>query len=143
VQISKVTVAVNIPAEIASLGNLQINGVSVSGDIVSGIDMGSLSAGNAKSITFEGRTQTITAQANKQAVSTVTIPAGSESDSISISLNPIQSGTKTASASVSSSVSAASTGFWGFVKRWYLWILAALVLVFLFVVVFRRLSSNT
>lgn len=137
-QIGDASVSVNIPAEITSLGNLQINGAQVSGDIVSGVSIGSLSPGSAKSITFEGKTQIISAFATKQATATVNVSGGSQSDSISINLNPAQN----VAASVSASVAATSSGFWGFLKRWYLWILVALVLIFLFIVVFRRLSSN-
>jgi hypothetical protein len=36
----------------------------------------------------------------------------------------------------------AASGFSVFLKRWYLWILGALVLIFLFVAVFKRLSSE-
>jgi len=135
-QIDNVNVSANIPNDITSLGNLQINGVNVSGDIVAGISVGSLSPGSSKQITFEGKTQTISAQANKQATAIVNIPGASQSDFVSINLNPAQSAT----ASVSSS--AGASGFWAFLKRWYLWILVGIVLIFLFVVVFRRLSSN-
>lgn len=44
-------------------------------------------------------------------------------------------------APVSESVSE-STGFMGFLKRWYLWILGILILIFLFVIVFKRFSSE-
>jgi hypothetical protein len=136
-QVNNVNISANIPNEVTSLGNLQINGVLVSGDIVSGVSIGSLTPGGAKSITFEGKTQTISTQATEQAVATSNVSTGpAQSDSVSINLIPSQA----AAASVSSTQS--TSGFWAFLKRWYLWILVALVLIFLFVVVFRRLSSN-
>lgn len=60
-----------------------------------------------------------------------------QSDSVTMNPNPAQ----VQSAAAVSSVEAVS-GFWPFLKRWYLWILVLLVLIFLFIVVFRRLSSN-
>ena len=136
-QIDNVSISTNIPTEISSLGNLQINGVVLSGDIVSGINIGSLSPTNTKSITFEGKTQNLSAVATKQAIVTSNVSAVTQSDSISITLDPTQ-------AVVAAAVSSAPTtsGFWGFLKHWYLWIFAALVLISLFIIVFRRLSSN-
>jgi len=138
-QINNVDVSANIPSEISSLGNLQLNGVPVSGDIVSGINIGSLAPTSTKSITFEGKTQTISSSSTKQATATSNIsgdPKGAlQSDSVSIILNPIQ-----ATAAVSATPT--TSGFWEFLKHWYLWILGALVLIFLFFVVFKRISSE-
>jgi hypothetical protein len=139
-QANNVNVSANIPSEISSLGNLQINGVQVSGDIVSGINIGSLALGSAKTITFEGKTQTISGTgeypASKQALVTANVSGILQSDSVSINLNP------GLAAVASASSSQGTSGFWAFLKRWYLWILVGLVLIFLFIVVFRRLSSN-
>jgi hypothetical protein len=135
-QVDNINVLANIPSEISLLGNLQINGVPFTGDIVSGINIGSLPAGTGKSITFEGKTQALSTQATEQATETV----GGQINSVSISFNP-SLGTAAVS-SVSNSQATSTNGFWEFLKRWYLWIIAAIVLIFLFVIVFRRLSSN-
>lgn len=137
-QADNVNVSASIPAEISSIGNLKINDISVAGDIVFGIDIGSLAIGNAKSITFEGKIKTISTQVIKQATAKANVSGLSAqfSDSLEINLNPEER----AGASVLSS--SASPDFWSFLKRWYLWILVGLVLIFLFVVVFRRLSNN-
>lgn len=141
VQIENVNVAANIPSEITSLGNLQINGVLVSGDIISGVNIGALSPGNAKSITFEGKSGAIASQITKQAMATVSAAEYSpQSDSVSLILSTVQAGSGIAPASV---VSSPATGFWDFIKKWYLWILVGLVLIFLFIIVFRRLSNNS
>ncbi len=137
-QVNNVLVSINMPAEVTSLGNVQINGVPVSGDIVSGINIGSITASTAKSVTFEGRTQTIPTAVDKQATATVDISGAGQSDSIAISFIP--GNNPQGSSAAVSSVQAAS-GFWAFLKKWYLWILVALVLIFLFIIVFRRLSS--
>ena len=134
-QVDNVNISSNIPSEISSLGDLKLNGVLVSGDIVSGINIGSIAPSATKLITFEGKTQTISASATKQATATSNVSGATQSDSISINLTPTV---------VAAAVSAAPVtgGFWGFLKKWYLWILGALVLVFLFIVVFKRFSSD-
>lgn len=134
-QVDDVIMSVNIPIEISYLGNVKVNDIAVSGDIVAGISIGSLAAGTAKSITFEGRTQSFAAQGQKQATATAKVGEVAQSDFTSIDLNP----TIQPSAEPKNPV---SSGFVNFLKRWYLWILVGLVLIFLFAVVFRRLSSN-
>ncbi len=131
-QIDNINVSVNIPSEIASLGNLQINNVPISGDIVSGINIGSLSATSTKSITFEGKAQTILMASTKQAVAKSNVLGSEKTDSISISFV-----TEKATASVSSS----GLNFSEFLRRWYMWLLAGLVLLIVVIVVFRRFSS--
>lgn len=137
-QIDNVNVSANIPGQITSIGNLKVNSVVLAGDIISGVNIGSISAGSSKSVTFEGKTQTFSAQAdNQQATANININGVTQSDSLTISFNPANnSGT----ASVASTQT--TSGFMDFLKKWYLWILVGLVLIFLFIVVFRRLSNN-
>lgn len=136
-ELNNVNISANIPTEISSLGNLQLNGVLVSGDIVSGINVGSISPATTKLLTFEGKTETISAESTKQATATTTISGATKSDSVSINFNASQA---TAPAAVSKAQTA--TGFMGFLGRWYMWILGGLVLIFLFIVVFKRFSSE-
>jgi len=132
-----VIVSANIPSEISYLGNLQLDGVTISGDIVSGVDIGSIASANTKSITFEGRTQAISTTATKQATVTSNNSGATQSDSISINFVSDQ-----AAAAAAVSKSETTTGFLGFLKHWYLWILVGLILVFLFIVVYKRFSSD-
>ena len=134
-QVDNVTFSANIPSEISSLGNLQLNGIQVSGDVVSGVNIGSIAPAANKTITFEGKTGTISENGTKQGTVTTNISGATQSDSISIGFNP-----SVVPAAVSNAP--ATSGFWSFLSRWYLWILSAIVLIFLFVVIFKRLSSN-
>lgn len=134
-QIDNINVSANIPSEISSIQNLQLNGVPISGNIASGINIGSLIPAGVKSITFEGKAQTISGALTKQVTVTSNISGKTQSDSISMNLTP-----DIAVASVSGA--AATTGFWGFLTHWYLWILGAFILVVLFIIVFKRLSSE-
>lgn len=132
-QVDNVSVSANIPAEVSSLGNLKLNGEQVSGDIASGVNIGSLPPASTRLLTLEGKTQTISATSTKQAVAMIS--GSAQSDSVSITFNPSQE-----AASVSSAPAAFSLS--SFLKRWYMWIIAGLVVVILFFVVFKRLSSN-
>ncbi|MFA5948279.1 MAG: hypothetical protein WC806_04920 [Candidatus Gracilibacteria bacterium] len=136
-QADNVSVSANIPSEVSSLGNLQVNGITVSGDIVSGINIGSVAPSTTKLVTFEGKTQSIPAVSTKSAYATIGNSNPAQTDSVSINF--------TASPAVTASVSSVpeASGFWGFLKRWYLWILVGLTLIFLFVIVYRRISSTT
>jgi len=138
-QIDNVNISANIPNEISSLGNLQLDKVPISGDIVSGINIGSVAPSITKSITFEGKNQTILEAGTKQAVATINVSGAMQSDSVSIDFNTSKTPSQTAAAVSSAPV---TSGFWGFLGRWYLWILGGLVLIFLFVVVYRRFSSD-
>jgi uncharacterized repeat protein (TIGR01451 family) len=135
-QIENVIVSVNIPSEISYLGNIKIDDVAISGDIVSGINAGSVQAMGKKSITFEGKTQAFSIQEQKQASAFINSVEPHQSDSISINFDANQSN----SAAISSAP--ASEGIMGFLKRWFMWIIAGIVLISLFVVVFKRLSNN-
>jgi hypothetical protein len=134
--IDNVNVSANIPSEITSLGNLQVNGAATSGDVVAGVNIGSLTSGTAKTITFEGKTQSFTASESKQATATAKVGSASQSDSLTINLS-------SSNQPAGETSNKAGSGLLGFLKKWYLWILVAVVLIFLFVVVFRRLSSSS
>ena len=135
-QADNVTASVNIPSEISYLGNLEIDGVAISGDIVSGIEIGSVQPMAKKTITFEGKTQIF--EINDQQKATASISSGqiSQSDSISIIFDNSISNT----AGITSNT--ASEGIMGFLERWGLWIIAGAILVGLFMVIFKRLSGN-
>jgi len=135
VQADNITISSNIPTEITSLGNLQVNGVPITGDIVTGVNIGSIAPATSKTVTFEGKTQTISANATKQASAATTISGVTQSDTVSLNLVP-----GLAAASVTGAQ--AVPGLWEFLGRWYLWILGALILIFLFVMIYRRLSSE-
>jgi len=133
-QVNGINVSANLPNEIGYLGNLKVNDVSVAGDIVSGVDAGSLAPGTTKVVTFEGKTQALNIEASKLGTASITSGGATQSDTVTINLNPGQAAAISSAPPVS--------GFWEFLKRWYLWILVILVLIFLFIVIFRRLSSN-
>lgn len=136
IQVDNVNISASMPGEITLLGNLKVNDVLTDGDIISGVNIGLLAAGITKAITFEGKTGTFDANLQKQAIVTVNSGGASQTDTIMINFNPSQQQT----AAVSSA--SEDSSFVKFLKRWYLWILIAVALAFLFIVVFRRFSTN-
>ena len=130
-----VIVFAEIPTQVTSLGNLEIDGVLMARDIISGVNIGGLEAGSSKTLTFEGNTQFFAVQKVEPAVIKAEADNLAGDDFIDIDFNPALAG----SAAISEGTDSA---FWEFVKRWYLWILVGVVLIFLFIVVFRRLSTN-
>ena len=130
-----VIISANIPAEVNLFGNLKIDDIAVNGDIVSGINVSSIPANGSKAITFEGKTQAFTTTGDKQAAINISANGSNQTDKLTINFNPTNQ-----LAAVSSP--SAGSGFIEFLKRWYLWILVAVVMIFLFIVIFRRLSSN-
>jgi hypothetical protein len=134
-QVDNAVISTNIPGEIFSVGNLQIAGTPVSGDIVSGVNVGSIPQSVTKAITFEGKTQNAIVSSAKQGVATITASGATQSDAVSINFNSNQSVAAVAGASTTS-------GFWEFLKKWYIWMAVGLVLILLFIVIFKRLSSE-
>jgi uncharacterized protein YcfL len=137
-QVANAKVSANIPAEIASLGDLKLDNVSLSGDIVNGIEIGSIGPKTSKILTFEGRTQTISENSTKQAIVTINIADISQTDTLSINFIPTQSDNNAAAIS---SVGEPS-GFMEFLKKWYMWIIAAIIIVFMFIGIYKRFSSE-
>jgi len=135
-QIDGVIVSAEIPNEISYLGNLKVDDIAISGDIVSGIEIGSVQAMSQKTITFEGKTQTFAIQETKNAIAFINFVESLQSDSIFLNFDSTQVNL----AGISSN--SWQTSLWQFLKRWYMWILAGIVMVFLFSVVFKRISSN-
>ena len=136
--INNLTIKANIPQEVALVGNLKIDGQPASGDIISGVAT-SLLANSQKQISFDGKTQMFSVAGSKQATLTASFAdKQQQTDSLTINFNTSEQEKITTTTESAS----ADNAFVEFLKRWYLWILVAIILVFLFIVIFRRLSQN-
>jgi hypothetical protein len=135
-----VIVSVNIPSEILYLGNLKVDGVPVEGDIVAGIEIGSITNNGKKNITFEGKTEAFEYRGQRTASAFINSAQTPKSDIVTINF-------KNALVSTESSASIISApslfGITGFIKKWYMWIIAGGILILLFAIIFKRLSSDT
>lgn len=135
-QVNENVIAVNIPNEISYLGNLKVDDVAISGDIVSGVNIGSIQAMQKKTITFEGKTQSFETQEEKQASVFINLAEPQQSDSVSISFDSTQNNHV-------AELSQAEIFDWVyFIKKWFMWIVAGIVLIFLFTIIFKRISGN-
>lgn len=137
--INNVLLRADIPGEIASITEVKIDGMASSGNITSSINIGNFPPNMSKIITFTGKTLSPITQASTKQITGIAVSGAlSSSDSLAINFQPTIAGDVTASLESS----AESSPFVEFFKRWYIWILIAIVLIFLFFVIFRRLSSN-
>ena len=135
--IDDVIVRVDIPEEIIGVSEIKINGTVFNGNITSSINIGSFPPNISKLITFSGKTLSpITQDSTKQITGIAVSGVLSSSDSLAINFQPTIAG------AINTTASLESSPFAEFFKRWYIWILMAFVLIFLFFVIFRRLSSN-
>lgn len=134
-EVKDVLVKADIPTEISTISDAKIDGVVSSENITSGIDLGNLSANYSKIITFSAKAEDlITEPQVKQIMGIASSGSLSGSDSLAVNFKGTIAGASTASLE--------SSSFTKFLKRWYLWILIAIVLIFVFIVIFRRLSTN-
>src|SRR3989338_2825016 len=123
-------VSADLTNNIAYTGNLTIDAAAAAGSVVSGIDLGSLAANTSKAIYFTGTIQSQNSQA-VQVIASTSSQNMSDSDFFTVN---ITGGTATAAVS--------DSPFIEFIKAWYLWIIIIGVLIALFVIIFRRLSTN-
>lgn len=137
-QADNVIVSATIPQEIPYLGNLKIDGNLASGDIVSGIDIGSVLPNAKKTITFEGKTQTFNLQGSKKATAFLNSAQVPQSDLITINFDGNVSQVEKKGIGLAS----ISSAIVDFLNRWYMWLAAGFILIFLFAIIFKRLSSD-
>jgi len=136
--IEDANISVTIPGQLTNIGDLKVNGTSFAGNIESGIIIDSIAPNTTYAITFEGTTKELSENFSGQAVALSSVSGITKNDSVNISIQAYQP--DQSPASISSSEKPA--GFWAFLKRWYLWILGGVVLVFLFIIVYKRFSSE-
>lgn len=133
--VADITIRADIPGEIINTSSLKIDGLEFSGNITSGINIGNFTPNLSKAITFEGKVQSLITQISaKQITGIVSSGNLSSFDTMTINFQSVAVG--------GTAISEESSPFVNFLKRWYMWILSAVVLVFLFFVIFKRVSSN-
>ncbi len=147
-QIDNATVSVDAISNITYSSNIKINETISAGNLVSGVNLGSIAANTSKAILFSGNIQP---NNNSQTLNIVGRVAGqnlSNSDTLTINITPqsaaVQSSLASKStAAVSSTPATNGSTFSDFAKKWYIWVLAIIILIALFVVIFRRLSRES
>ena len=134
--IANAVIFAQMPGEISYLGNLQINGTAVNGDLISGYNLGTIQPGISQTVNFKAKTQAALMQGVQQIIARITSASNSNTDFLSVNFVPGQNNNTSATASLQ------GPSIWSFLQKWFIWVLAAVVLIFLFVVIFRRLSAE-
>ncbi len=145
-QIDNVSVRTDITDNMAYTDNLQIDNLPSAGNIVSGIDLGTIPANTSRMITFTG---SVLPQTNKNPLQIVAnISAGNivyDSDYLMININAQATPNNIATSNIATAAISTPTDnsfTANFKKNWYIWIAVVIVLIFIFIIIFRRLSSN-
>ncbi len=138
--LDKVTVKIDPTEKVANLTNIKINGADSTENLIDGINLGSLQKGDSKIIAFDATVVTQNIQSGIKVSGTVT--AGKITDNDFLTVN-VQSN-KISAAPVENKNTAAvgNSSLFDFLKKWYIWGILIIVLIFLFIIIFRRLSSN-
>lgn len=138
--LDNVMIKIDPTEKIANLSNIKIDATDSKENLINGINLGSLAKGASKVITFNGTVVTQNIQSGVKILGTVT--AGKITDNDSLVVN-VQSSTITANSTESkNTASVENSSLMTFIKKWYVWGILIIVLIFLFVIIFRRLSSN-
>jgi len=131
-QINDVVVRTELPEEIAYKENFKVEGESKAGQIKDGINIGPVAPNSTKTITFKGQVAASIKPGEKDIVTSANSGNLSGLDSVKMNFK------------FSQGIAAVGLAFFKFLmQKWYFWVLASLVLIFLFFVVFRKLFSVT
>ena len=113
---------------------IKVDNIPSTGNMLTGINLGTLPAGISKEIFFSGSIKPETLVGSVKITATVSYQNITNTDSVTVSLL----------GEVKNNFAAAlgSSAFMTFLKKWWLWILATLILIGLFFVIYRRISSD-
>lgn len=136
----KVNIKADLTNNISYLANLKINSADSTENILNGINVDSLEKGASMMINFDG--VAISPQSQTGIKITGTVSSGSIADSDNATIHV--EGSKVTAAPAQSNATAAlnNNSLSAFFQKWYMWGIILLVLIVLFVIIFRRLSSN-
>jgi hypothetical protein len=133
--IDNVSVKTDIPNDISYFGNLKIDGTPSAGNVTSGIDLGTLPPKTSKTIFFTGSIQSSAAD-NVQVVGNINSgQTTNDSDYVALAIAAPATSSRATAAVGNSLVN-------NIKKNWYLWIIIIAVLAIVFVIIFRKLSSD-
>ncbi len=134
--INNVLIKTDITNNIKYADNLKIDNFSLAGNIVSGVDLGTIPPKTSRVIYFTG---SVVAQTS-QGVAQITASINSDNilyDSDYLTVN-IGGQTKY---NVATNVTGNSI-MSNLKKNWYIWIMVIIILIALFIIIFRKISSN-
>lgn len=135
--VNNVLVRTDIGDSVEYMDNLKINDSPSIGNIIYGIDLGIIYPNILKTVSFNGLIKAEDIQNKKSVKITSVINYGNmyNTDFLTVNIEPGQNKVNIAPAALTSS------SITNLSKKWYFWMIIA-VLVFLFVIIFRKLSSR-
>jgi hypothetical protein len=153
--VDNVVVKITNATDVIFAPNVTIDNFTMQGDIVSGITLGTIAPNTAKSLSFTGTVQEQsqtqqTAPQNQMVQASVLVNSStnvSDSDFVVINTQQPQANTTpiTQTTDTVATTKTASTGspIVDFIKQWYLLAVVVIVIIGLFIIIFKRLSSQT
>ena len=145
--IEKVLVKVDITKDIDYTNDLKIDDVVSEEDIELGVDLGTIAQNTSKALLFTGVVKSEIVEGEVKITGNINSGNISDSDFFTIQIStpeptatplPSQVENKTNSSAAAIGSSSASSFF----KTWYIWVVVAIALIFLFIIIFRKLSRN-
>lgn len=146
--INGVSVSIDSNAAIVYLGDLKIDNLASQGNINSGVAVGTISPKTSLAITFSATLQSPNAQVfqinGRVSTENTTLDTDILSINATASSTPAMGTPQTLTPNQDNlaGVTASDAPVVAFVKKWYLWIVIIAVLIVLFIIIFRRLSTN-
>lgn len=132
--INNVLVKADIGNSIEYADNLKVDNIAFNESIISGIDLGTMPSNTAKALSFTGLARSQNNQVLVKITATVNSGNMSDSDFFTVNIEPAKTNVNTAALG--------NSPIADFFKKWYIWATLAIVLIFLFIIIFRKLSSN-
>jgi len=122
-------------------GNLKIDNIGSSENVVSGINIGNISKGISKTISFSVLVSADGITGTAKVTGNITSGKVTDSDSLTLSADSSQVATSNSNNNINTA-SLSGSLISNLVKGWYIWGILLLILIFLFIAIFRKLSSN-
>lgn len=144
-QLDNVLVTATLTDAVAYTGNLKIGTLSSAGNIASGVAMGSLPPKASEVLSFTATAAAPTNQGGMQIIATANASGGAyDSDFVVAYTNAqISPGAAPTTITTTATAPAAPNSFVNNLKKnWYIWVIILIILAVVFIIIFRRLSSN-
>ena len=131
---NNLSVKVDISEKISYVGDLKIDNTDFTGNVGTGIDIGALAPKTSKSMVFSGQVKDDAPLTLINVLLTVNSMGYSDSDSLVVNVQ--------SESQENSSNQSFFSWLGDFLKEQYIWVIIVIVLVVLFVILYRRFSSN-
>jgi len=135
--VQNVSVKTDITNNISYTGNLKINDTVAAGNVILGVSLGTLNPKTSVAVSFTGLVQPQNNQGPVQIVASANSDTTThDSDQISLT-TPAQ-----IESEVTPPINTGNPIISNFAKNWFIWLIIVIVLITVFIIIFRKLSTN-